>query len=605
MEHTMKTLLACLILLGLLTPLLAQQSQLPHSQPLVFSHATVIDATGAPARSDMTVVITGSRISAMGETGKVRVPQDAQVVDATGQFVIPGLWDMHVHWDRKDSLPLFIANGVTGVRQMWGMPRHHVWRKEFEQGTLLGPRMVIASPIVDGPNPIWPGSIAVGTAAEAREAVRTLKQDGADFIKVYSRLPREAFFAIADEATKLGLPFAGHVPQSVSAAEASEAGQHSIEHLTGILAACSTREAELRQEREAVVSQLPQGQRLPSPARTRPLTRLMLETFSPEKAAALFARLKHNHTWQCPTLTVLRSSAWLDDPTFRYDPRLKYMPAHIKARWDPSSDFRFKAKTAEDFALARLVYQKQVELVGMMRRAGLEFLAGTDVGNPYCFPGFSLHDELGLLVQAGLTPMEALQSATLNPARFLGKEQELGTVEEGKIADLVLLDANPLQDISNTQRIHAVVVNGRLLDRAALDALLVQAQATANQPGGAQPPLPDDLKVVDPGADLPPELAAYSGTWEGAWGNVLKSRLVVEQIDAEAARVVYAWADHPQGRFKGDWTRVKAKVLPGGKLQWGDPVKFTFEMAQDRMSIAGEREAAGQISTVIMRKVAP
>src|SRR5215470_12175038 len=386
MGNTMKTLLAFLILLGLLTPLLAQQSQLPHSQPLVFSHATVINATGAPARPDMTVVITGDRISAMGETGTVHVPQDAQVIDATGKFIIPGLWDMHVHWYLKDSLPLFIANGVTGVRLMWGMPRHHVWRKEFEQGTLLGPRMVIASPIVDGPNPIWPGSIAVGNAAEAREAVRTLKQDGADFIKVYSRLPREAFFAIADEATKLGLPFAGHVPQSVSAAEASEAGQHSIEHLTGILAACSTREAELRQEREAVVSQLPQGQRLPSPARTRPLTRLMLETFSPEKAAALFARLKHNHTWQCPTLTVLRSSAWLDDPTFRHDPRLKYMPAHIKARWDPSSDFRFKAKTAEDFTLARLVYQKQVELVGMMRRAGLEFLAGTDVSNPYCFP---------------------------------------------------------------------------------------------------------------------------------------------------------------------------------------------------------------------------
>src|SRR5919199_5457386 len=146
MEHTMKTLLAFLLLLGVLTPLLAQQSPLPHSQPLVFPHATVIDASGAPARSDMTVVITGSRISAMGETGKVRVPQDAQVVDATGKFVIPGLWDMHVHWNLKDSLPLFIANGVTGVRQMWGMRRHHVWRKEFGKGPLLSPHIVILNP---------------------------------------------------------------------------------------------------------------------------------------------------------------------------------------------------------------------------------------------------------------------------------------------------------------------------------------------------------------------------------------------------------------------------------------------------------------------------
>src|SRR5919198_5044503 len=153
MEHTMKTLLACLILLGLLTPLLAQQSQLPPSQPLVFPHATVIDATGAPARSDMTVVITGSRISAMGETGKVRVPQEAQVVDATGKFVIPGLWDMHVHWDLKDSLPLFIANGVTGVRQMWGMPLHHQWETRLESGAMIGPRQYIGSAIIDGSHP--------------------------------------------------------------------------------------------------------------------------------------------------------------------------------------------------------------------------------------------------------------------------------------------------------------------------------------------------------------------------------------------------------------------------------------------------------------------
>src|SRR5712692_7789084 len=494
-QCTMPTLHACLLLCALLTLLLAQSSQPLQAQPLVLLHATVIDATGAPARSDMTVVMTGSQISAPGETGHVRVPPEAQVVDATGKFVIPGLWDMHVHWNLKEYLPLFIANGVTGVRLMWGSPRHHAWRQAIEQGTLLGPRLIIASPIVDGPQPIWPGSTTVANAAEAREAVRTAKQAGADFIKIYDRLPRDAFFAIADETTKQGLRFAGHVPQSVSVVEATEAGQHSIEHLTGILLASSTREEELLQGYEDAWAHLPEGERFPSRARTRPLTRIMLETFSPEKASAVFARFTRNHTWQSPTLTVLRSGAFLDDPNFRHDPRLKYLPAEVKAQWDPATDFRFKAATPEDFALAKLVYQKQVELVGMMRRAGVEFLAGTDVLNPYCFPGFSLHEELGLLVEAGLTPMEALQSATLNPARFLGKEQELGTVEEGKIADLVLLDANPLQDISNTQRIHAVVVNGRLLDRVALDALLAQAEATANQTGGAQAPLPNDVNV--------------------------------------------------------------------------------------------------------------
>ena len=429
------------------------------------------------------MVITGDRITEFAPTKTVRVPKDAQVVDATGKFLIPGLWDMHVHWYGYDKayLRLFTANGVTGVRIMWGAPIHFEWRKEIQAGTLLGPRMVIASTILDGPKPIWPGSIAVANEAEARRAVIKVKREGADFVKVYSLLPREAYFAIADEAKKQGIPFAGHVPFFVSAGEASDAGQRSIEHLTGILAACSAREEELRKGFEDAFSNLPQGRRLPSPAHTRLLTRMMLDTFSPEKAATLFTRLKRNHTWQCPTFTVLRSGAFINDPNFRNDPRLKYMPTQLRTQWDPSTDFRFRERTAEDFDLSRLVYKKQIELVGMMHRAGVEFLAGTDVENPYCFPGFSLHDELELLVQAGLSPMEALQTATLNPARFLGNEKEFGTVEEGKIADLVLLEANPLEDIRNTTKINSVVLNGRLLDRKALDQLLAEREAAAKK----------------------------------------------------------------------------------------------------------------------------
>jgi len=451
------------------------------SNSLAFTHVTVIDATGASPKPDMTVVITGNRISTIGKTAGGGVPKDAQVIDAAGKFLIPGLWDMHIHWYDPAYLPLFTVNGVTGVRIMWGGPIHFSWRKEIQEGALLGPRMVIASAIVDGPNPIWPGSIAVADQAEARQAVIEAKQNGADFVKVYSLLPREAYFAIADEAKKQRIPFAGHVPYSVSAAEASDAGQKTIEHLTGILAACSTREEDLRKGFADAFSGLPQGQRLPSPARTRPLTRMMLETFSPEKAAALFSRFKRNHTWQCPTLTVLHNGAFLNDPELRNDPRLKYMPPQMRAWWDPSNDFRFKERTAEDFDLGRLVYKKQFELVGMMHRAGVDLLAGTDVLNPYCFPGFSLHDELALLVQAGLSPMAALQAATLNPARFLGKETELGTVEKGKIADLVLLEANPLEDIRNTTKINSVVLNGRLLDRKALDQSLAAVEAAAKK----------------------------------------------------------------------------------------------------------------------------
>jgi len=469
------------LLFMLLSLLVSHRQAGAEPKLLAFTHVSVIDATGSPAKPDMTVVITGNRISAIGQTGKVDLPKEMQVIDATGKFLIPGLWDMHVHWYEKDYLPLFIANGVTGVRQMWGFPLHHQWRKEMANGALLGPRIVIASTIVDGPKPIWPGSMAVSNKAEAVEAVTKAKQDGADFIKVYSLLPREAFFAIADEVKKQGLSFAGHVPDAVSAAEASDAGQKSIEHLTGILISCSTREQDLRKKRAEAFANRSPDQRLPSPKLTRPLNQMMLETFSPEKAESLFARFKKNKTFHCPTFTVLRSGAFLDDTNLTRDSRLKYMPLRIRAMWDPKNDFRFKERTAEDFALAKKIFQKQLEIAGRMHRAGVPLLAGTDVLNPYCFPGFSLHDELGLLVQAGLTPMEALQTATRNPAEYLGALDSLGTVENGKIADLVLLDANPLEDIGNTKKIAAVVVGGKLLDKTRLEEMLAQVEKIANK----------------------------------------------------------------------------------------------------------------------------
>ncbi len=477
----MKVILIPLLALAVLSSDLTSQST--QLKPIVFTHVTIIDGSGAPAKPDMTVAITGNRITELGPGTDVRVPQGAQVVDATGKFMIPGLWDMHVHWFRYDKafLQLFPINGVTGVRIMWGGPIHFGWRKEIqEEGTLLGPRMAIAGNILDGPKPIWPGSMAISNEAEAREAVISTKQQGYDFVKVYSLLPRKAYFAIADEAKKQHIPFAGHVPYSVSVAEASDAGQKSIEHLTGILAACSSHEEEVRQTLIHANSTLP-GQRRPNPSLIRPITRLMLDTFSAAKANALFARLKQNQTWQCPTFTVLRSGAFMDDSSFRNDPRLKYMPAQLRASWDPSNDFRFRTGTMEDFRLARSVYKKQIEIAGLMHKAGVEFIAGTDVLNPFCFPGFSLHDELAILVEAGLSPMEALQTATLNPARFLGIEKAIGTVAQGKIADLVLLDANPLDDIRNTTKINAVVVNGRLLDRTALDQRLTQVRALAQK----------------------------------------------------------------------------------------------------------------------------
>jgi imidazolonepropionase-like amidohydrolase len=451
-------------LCGLLpVPLRAQSA-------VAVTDVTVIDATGAKPKLDQTVVVADGRIVAVGRTRRVKLPEGAQTVDGTGKFLIPGLWDMHVHGTGAPHFSeLYIASGVTGVRDMFGpMADIQAERKAIQNGQ-AGPHIVAAGRIVDGPKPVWPGSIAVKDADEGRKAVNTVKQEGSDFVKVYSLLPRDAYFAIAAEAKRQGMVFAGHVPETISAVEASDAGQKSIEHLTGVLKGCSTREDELLHPD----SSIPLTQSMTASLATA------LDSYDEKRAQALFARLKRNHTWQCPTLTVLDHIAHVNDGSLVNDPRLKYMPAGFRSFWNPTNDFRFKNADAKFYAAVQRANRQDEEIVGKMRRAGVEFLAGTDVCNPYCFPGFSLHEELARLVHAGLTPMEALQAATINPARYLGKDREMGSIRPGKLADLVLLDADPLEDIHNTARIRAVFANGRMYDRSALDKFLHDAEAGA------------------------------------------------------------------------------------------------------------------------------
>ena len=446
---------------------------------VVLTHITVVDVTSGHVRPDYTVVVTGQRITDMGATPTVTVPPGSRVVNGTRKFLIPGLWDMHVHWSDKDYLPLFIANGVTGVRLMWGQPAHQEWRRAIDAGQLLGPHLVIASPIIDGPKPIWDGSISVTSEKQARQVVAKVKREGADFVKVYQGLLRDTYFAIAGEARRQGIAFEGHVPQSVSAEEASRAGQKTFEHLVGVLPACSTRSDELLKAAQADLAEGIASKPKFWGAHVKQLRQAMLDSYSPDKAAALFALFKSQGTWQCPTLTLLRMFGYGDDPAFLDDSRRKYVPKVLLAFWDPAAVDG--GRRPEDFAFARQEFQRDLELVGTMQKSGVGILAGTDTSNPFCFPGFSLHDELGLLVKAGLSPIEALQAATLNPARFLGREKDFGNVERGKIADLVLLDANPLDDIANTKKIFAVIVGGRFLPRASLDQMLSSVEALASR----------------------------------------------------------------------------------------------------------------------------
>jgi imidazolonepropionase-like amidohydrolase len=439
------------------------------SSSTVLDDVTVVDVDSGLGRPNMTVAIEGNRIAAMGNKGAVAIPEGAAVVNGSGKFLIPGLWDMHVHtvfgdWlpgGKEIALPLFVANGVTGVRDMGGELEVLLqWRKEIEQGALVGPRMVISGPMLDGPEPRFPSSIAVATPEEGRAAVSDLKRRGADFIKLQSLMTAEAVAAIMDEAQKNGLFVAGHVPDAVRASEASNAGQRSFEHLIGIFEGSSAREDEFLK-----------GGKSPG---------AFLESFDPGKSAALMATLARNQTWQCPTLVWERGGSLLEQRDLARDPLAKYAPASWKeGTWKRFSD-QILQGNADDLSTRREFVDKELELVSAMHRAGVPFLAGTDTAaGVHVFPGFSLHEELEIFVEAGFTPREALQTATTNPAKFLGLGDRLGSVERGKLADLLLLDADPLEDIRNSRRIFAVVANGRFLSRADLDALLRQVEDQA------------------------------------------------------------------------------------------------------------------------------
>jgi imidazolonepropionase-like amidohydrolase len=322
--------------------------------------------------------------------------------------------------------------------------------------------MIISGPMLDGPVPQFPSSAPVKDAAEGRRIVDDLQKNGADFIKIQSLVPRDGYFAAADEAKKDGIVFAGHVPDKVRAMEASNAGQKSIEHLTGVFEGCSTVEDELMAA--------PRG-----PGRGR-----FLSTYDPARAKALIALFAKNQTWQVPTLYWERGEWLIEQTNAAPDPLEKYAPAAWRVRaWPMFTTGILKDWSTDPVADREKFFQTELKMVGEMKKAGVPVLAGTDTAaGVRVYPGFSLHEELELLVQAGLTPMEALQAATLNAGKYLALA-DTGTIEKGNRADLVLLDANPLADIKNTRKIQSVVLAGRYFSRADLDHLLAGVEAEA------------------------------------------------------------------------------------------------------------------------------
>ena len=402
----------------LLTLLLLATTPHAPAASLAITHVTVIDPATSAVDSSMTVVIAGTRIVALGPSRTTAVPHGARVVDASSRFLIPGLWDMHVHLTdaTASAFPRLVANGIAGVRDMGGnLDTLDRWRGQIARGERLGPLIVRAGPFVDGPKDITLNRLAITTPEAGRRAVDSLADRGVDFIKVHNALPRDAFFAVLSEARKRHLPVAVHLPHGLTVAEASDSGAASLEHIEMFIESAASR-----------------------PGATATTIDQALSEAQGEAGAKIFATFVRNHTWYDPTFSA-------------------YYRGFVHWGGDP-------VKVAK----RRVVLTKLLALAGDMHRAGVQFLAGSDFSadSVGVMPGADLHQELAFLVEAGLMPMEALQCATINPVRFLGREDSLGAIAVGKRADLVLLGvgADPLMNINCTRMIDAVVLGGRLIE---------------------------------------------------------------------------------------------------------------------------------------------
>ncbi|MGQ0646572.1 MAG: amidohydrolase family protein [Gemmatimonadaceae bacterium] len=428
-------------------------------QLVAITNTTVVDPSSGRIHPGQTIVIRGVRVELVAAANQARVPQNATVIDGRGKFVIPGLWDMHVHNDVPGGdglLPLYVAHGVTGARDMDGrLAVLRSWQREISVGSRVGPRMVISGPYVVGARVPLPHVFA-GTSAEGAAAVDSLIGLGVDFIKVHNGLTPSAYFAVARRARERGIAFAGHVFPPVTPLQASDSGQRSQEHLSGFPNECSVTDSVRF-------------------ASAHPLHRFLMGNCTQVPQFPIYQALAHNGTWITPTLIVQRSVVEFRTPValgdrlsqFYNDSLMALLAVVMRVPQNP---------TAAERELGAAVYERRITMAGALARAGVPLLTGSDTPVAPALPGEAIHEELGLLVRGGLTPAQALRAATWEPARYLGATDSLGTVAAGKLADLVVLDANPLADIANVRRIHVVIANGRVFDRSARAQLIERAK---------------------------------------------------------------------------------------------------------------------------------
>jgi imidazolonepropionase-like amidohydrolase len=448
---------------------------------LLIRHATVIDVAGGRTVPDQAIAISGDSIHAVGPDAALSSRFRARrTIDASGKYVMPGLWDMHVHFgggpeliaENEALLPLYVAYGVTTVRDAAADLSDSVlaWRKDVAAGRLLGPTIYTSGPKLEGYKPLWKGTIEVGTPAEVDAALNRLQAMKVDFVKITDNTLKPDIFLYAVNAAKArGLKTSAHTPFALTIEQAARAGLSSVEHLDYLIKAGSPQEAAIGADYAA--GKLTYGE----------ASDKFVETFDPTYAAEEYRRLAATGIYVTPTLNMGRILAYLDREDHRTDPALASIGPGLRKTYEWRVERAAKASPAQIAARHR-EYELSLKVLPMLRDAGIPILAGTDAGylNSFNYPGQGLHDELARYVEAGLNPREALASATITGPAFLGHSDRYGAVAQGKAADILILDANPLDDIGATRSIRGVVLKGRWLDRQALDAMLAEAKAKAS-----------------------------------------------------------------------------------------------------------------------------
>lgn len=434
-------------------------------QLVAITHATVVDPDLARPRRDQTIIVRGTRIEAVGPSASTPVPQDARVVNATGKFVIPGMWDMHVHTDvpgGRSLLPLYVAHGVTGVRDMNGrLETLREFQRDVMAGRLTGPRMVMSGPFLVGralPPALGIPFHLVRDSATALAAIAAVAASGADFIKVHNGISAEAYRVIAAEATRRGIVFAGHVAPPTTVVEAAAAGQRSQEHLYAFVNRCSATDSAIA-------------------ATALPIQQFIMGTCTTRSQADVYAALARHRTWITPTLLVQELVATMRPTIVAGDRTAQFYSEALMRRVAMEMELPASPPRAA-LAAGAVLFRQRLEVVRDLHAAGVPLLGGTDSPLAAGGPGRSLVGELRQLVAAGLSPREALRTVTTEPARYLAADS-LGAVAPRAVADLVVLDADPLLEIGNVARVHLVVANGRVYDPSARAALIRAARRAA------------------------------------------------------------------------------------------------------------------------------